>query len=54
MAILPLTSTQNTVSSPVGTVTFNPSGGAFPGQIVTYIWLGLPGNLVPPVLSVFD
>ena len=27
---------------------------AFPGQIVTHTWSGLPGNLVPPVLSVFD
>ena len=25
-----------------------------PGQIVTYTWSGLPGNLIPPVLSVFD
>jgi|GEM_PF-1518735 len=49
MAMFPLTSAQNTASSPVGTVTFNPSGGAFPGQIVTYTWSGLPGNLVPPV-----
>jgi len=49
MAVFPLTSAQNTVSSPVGTVTFNPSGGAFPGQIVTYTWSGLPGNLTPPV-----
>jgi len=54
IAIFPLTSAQNTVSSPVGTVTFNPSSGAFPGQIVTYTWSGLPGNLVPPVLSVIS
>jgi len=54
MAIFPLTSAQNTVSSPVGTVTFNPFGGAFPGRIVTYIRSGLHGNLVPPVLSVLD
>jgi len=49
IAMFPLTSAQNTASSSVGTVTFNPSGGAFPGQIVTYTWSGLPGNLVPPV-----
>jgi len=35
--------------TPVGTVTLNPSGGAFPGQLVTYTWSGVPTNLVPPV-----
>jgi len=33
----------------VGTVTLNPSGGAFPGQLVTYTWSGVPTDLVPPV-----
>ncbi|MGC8691605.1 MAG: beta strand repeat-containing protein [Thermoplasmata archaeon] len=33
----------------VGTVTFNPSSGAFPGQLVTYTWSGLPSNLIAPV-----
>jgi len=56
MAVFPLTSAQTTgtsaqttASSPVGTVTLNPSSGAFPGQIVTYTWSGVPVDLVPPV-----
>jgi len=35
--------------TPVETVTLNPSGGAFPGQLVTYTWSGVPTDLVPPV-----
>ncbi len=49
MAIFPLTNAQGTSTSPVGTVTLNPSAGAFPGQIVTYEWSNLPTNLVAPV-----
>ncbi|MFP3299515.1 MAG: hypothetical protein RXN92_00330 [Thermoplasmatales archaeon] len=56
MAVFPLTSAQTTAasaqttaSSPIGTVTLNPSSGAFPGQIVTYTWSGVPVDLVPPV-----
>ncbi len=33
----------------IGTVTFNPSTGAFPGQLVTYTWSGINVPLVPPV-----
>ncbi|MGC8610491.1 MAG: hypothetical protein ACP5LM_03975 [Thermoplasmata archaeon] len=33
----------------IGTVTFNPSTGAFPGQLVTYTWSGINIPLVPPV-----
>jgi prefoldin subunit 5 len=49
MAVFPLTSAQTTGSSAVGTVIFNPSNGAFPGQIVTYTWYGLPESLVSPI-----
>ncbi|MGC8497826.1 MAG: hypothetical protein ACP5NL_07530, partial [Thermoplasmata archaeon] len=40
MAIMPLTNaaSSQTSSTPVGTVTLNPSSGAFPGQLVTYTW----------------
>ncbi len=47
--ILPMTSAQSTSSTPVGTVTLNPSSGAFPGQLVTYTWTGVPTDLVSPV-----
>ncbi len=33
----------------IGTVTFNPSTGAFPGQLVTYTWSDINIPLVPPV-----
>ncbi len=51
MAIMPLTNaaSSQTSSTPVGTVTLNPSSGAFPGQLVTYTWSGVPLNLVAPV-----
>ncbi|MEM1973420.1 MAG: hypothetical protein QXN68_01365, partial [Thermoplasmata archaeon] len=35
--------------TPVGTFTLNPATGAFPGQLVTYTWTGVPSTLVPPV-----
>ena len=38
MAMFPLTSAQNTASSPVGTLTFSPSGGTFPGELVNFGW----------------
>jgi hypothetical protein len=33
----------------VGTFTLNPATGAFPGQLVTYTWTGVPSNLTAPV-----
>ncbi len=51
MAIMPLTNAANSQSpaAPVGTVTLSPSSGAFPGQLVTFTWSGVPTNLVAPV-----
>ncbi|MEM3290686.1 MAG: hypothetical protein QW046_04140, partial [Candidatus Micrarchaeaceae archaeon] len=33
----------------IGTFTLNPATGAFPGELVTYTWIGVPSTLVPPV-----
>jgi hypothetical protein len=50
LVISPNASASPTTSQvPVGTVTLNPSSGAFPGQLVTYTWSGVPVDLVAPV-----
>ncbi|MEM0061352.1 MAG: hypothetical protein QW726_05425, partial [Fervidicoccaceae archaeon] len=36
-------------SASIGTITLTPSTGAFPGQLVQFVWSGVPNNLIPPV-----
>ena len=46
---IPTTTAQVAPPQPVGTVTLNPSSGAFPGQLVYFTWSGVPTDLVAPV-----